>query len=341
MRIKSIEADQFGCYEYRIMNPTRALEKFGGHEIHSSQFLTPEERQALYDVYLIQRNYGTEMKYAFRWLKEHGCLTVYDLDDRVHTKEEGYEKNPGDYQKPETVEGLLDFIRTVDLITTSTKSLADFFRRYNSNVEILPNQLNLDKWNPIFERRQSRLWDGKIRIGFSGSYYHIPDIASIVDTLVKIMTKYPNVVLKFIGFHPKPFEKQLRPFTERIEYIPWMLPADYPKHLYDFDIGIAPLTQNLFNQCKSNCKWLEYSSLAIPSIGTQIEPYQEAIEKKLMLSGGSFNGLFQEQLERLIEDRNFREELGMKAREYVVENFSIEKNWLMWQEVYLKNLKKK
>ena len=43
-------------------------------------------------------------------------------------------------------------------------------------------------------------------------------------------------------------------------------------HNLDFDIGVAPLAYNVFNRSKSDIKVLEYASLGIPAVASDVRP---------------------------------------------------------------------
>jgi hypothetical protein len=43
------------------------------------------------------------------------------------------------------------------------------------------------------------------------------------------------------------------------------------------DVGIAPLTDNPFNRCKSDVKFQEYSALGIPAVYSDLPPYRDSV----------------------------------------------------------------
>ncbi len=54
-------------------------------------------------------------------------------------------------------------------------------------------------------------------------------------------------------------------------FIPWMM-----KNL-SWDVGIAPLEDTIFNRCKSDIKFLDYSALGVPGIYSRVPSYKETI----------------------------------------------------------------
>ena len=78
--------------------------------------------------------------------------------------------------------------------------------------------------------------------------------------------------------------------------------------------------------------------LEIPTIAqsfpTGDSPYEQNPEDKnyLLLAGNQEEWIAQ--IEKLINDKELRREMGRKAREYVEENYSIEKNAYKWRDAY-------
>ncbi len=51
----------------------------------------------------------------------------------------------------------------------------------------------------------------------------------------------------------------------------------YPAALarLDLDLALAPIEQNLFNECKSNLRLLEYGACAVPLVCSDVGPYRD------------------------------------------------------------------
>ena len=60
--------------------------------------------------------------------------------------------------------------------------------------------------------------------------------------------------------------EQMTGATDVIEH-PLMIAENYPK-MFTFDVGVVPLQQNLFNDCKSWIKGIEYAAAGIPFVVT-------------------------------------------------------------------------
>lgn len=113
--------------------------------------------------------------------------------------------------------------------------------------------------------RQKPASDGFIRVVYgSGTKTHDADFLEASAALLRLMESDPRVLLRIIGelSVPEAFDS----VADRIEYIPF---SDYPTYLgalAQCDISIAPLERSAFNDAKSNIKYLEASSVMLPSV---------------------------------------------------------------------------
>src|SRR5207237_1141145 len=100
------------------------------------------------------------------------------------------------------------------------------------------------------------------------------------------------------------------------------------------DIFIAPLLDNIFNRCKSNIKFLEYSALAVAGIYSRLAPYD-----KIVKSGE--NGLlattaeeWESALGQLIELPALRQTLAVGAMTTVRQNWLLSRCAPDWLRLY-------
>jgi hypothetical protein len=145
-------------------------------------------------------------------------------------------------------------------ITVSTEELGIKLSCYNEHVYVLPNLIDLTLW-----RKQAPRSCGPVVIGYAGTMTHASDIALLEPVLERLSAKYGNnVAFTFMGCATERLSK-----LAGFQFIPFELSFEaYAKKLQDtpFDIMLAPLEDNVFNRCKSNIKWLEYSSCGIAGV---------------------------------------------------------------------------
>jgi glycosyltransferase involved in cell wall biosynthesis len=216
-------------------------------------------------------------------------------------------------------------LNNADIVTVSTEYLKNKIEinihreERNKPYIIIPNYINNKLWS-TYKKIENK---DKIIIGWFGGSSHANDFDEIQSVLVNIMNKYDNIYLKLVGDIPllKGFEK----VADRFSFITWDGLYQYPRQIVDFDIGIIPLTNNDFNNCKSNIKWLEYGILGIPSIIINKEPYKMV---KHNVDGLLYNTPeeFETMLELLINNKEERNRIGNNAKEEILKNWTIENN---------------
>lgn len=84
----------------------------------------------------------------------------------------------------------------------------------------------------------------------------------------------------------------------------------------NFDIGLAPLQDTIFNRCKSPLKFYEYSIFGIPTAASNVVPY--SLECNYLINN-NYEDWF-EKLGALIASKKLRESVAEEAREWVLAN---------------------
>ncbi|MFU8773971.1 MAG: glycosyltransferase, partial [Anaerolineales bacterium] len=172
---------------------------------------------------------------------------------------------------------------------------------------------------------------------YIGGDSHTPDLAMVAPVLVEIAERYPEqVVFRFLG----------APIPDDIAALPnvgWTpsTTLDYANFAaslsdLDYDIFIAPLRDNHFNRCKSSIKYLEYSSLGVPGVYSNLPTYAQVVQhgKNGFLASDLDDWL--EQLILLVESPELRYEIGQQALETVRAEWLLSKHAKLWMQVYEK-----
>jgi hypothetical protein len=151
-----------------------------------------------------------------------------------------------------------------DVVTTSTAPLAEKMRRYHGDVRIVPNAIRREDWAGPRRPRREHI---RPRVGWAGGVSHAGDLAVIREVVRTLADELDWV---FFGMCLEDLRPCLAEFHKGVAF------ERYPAKLadLDFDLAIAPLEINAFNECKSNLRLLEYGALGTPVIASNITPYQ-------------------------------------------------------------------
>lgn len=218
---------------------------------------------------------------------------------------------------------IIEHLKLSNAVVTSTNFLKQSLSRFNDKIFVIPNCINFDVWNMNNEIDVS----DKVRIGWIGGANHDEDLRVLVDVIPKVIAKTGNAEFYFVHGIPQYIKDLTKIYPKNVKYtLDWSPIEKYPKFIskFGFDIGLAPLVMNKFNEAKSNLRWLEYSALKIPTIATDIQPYSESIDNDK--SGFIVSNNPQEWVDRIVElikSKSMRKEIGNNAYNKIKKEFNL------------------
>lgn len=345
--ILSNQLNEFsGCNYYRSVVPGKYLHKLGKHSvlitnkipsarstktfaddqgIIQTQQITGLDEAELekYDVFVFQRyymDYPAPIVGLVQWAKSKGRKVVYELDDLLT---EIPRHNPcfPDVMLPSTQTLIQFLLKNADVITCASTALKDKYQG-----KLLPNCLDFEVWDEALAIIPVK--HEKVRIGFVGGASHQEDLKMIAPVMKKLVER-GDVEVHIFGINPDwDVPCVVEEFTKVSRY-------PFRMRKLAFDIGIAPLVKDNFNQFKSNIKWLEYSALEIPTVASNERPY---VSIKDTTTGYLCNTLedWERNLTLLIENPKLRHRIGKQAHTWVRSRYDIVENWHLWEEAYKK-----
>lgn len=142
-----------------------------------------------------------------------------------------------------------------------------------SNIYRLPTYQIIDEDFSIQKTEEKPF----IRFGFMGTLKRDQDFAFVIPAIERVLKEYGSrIQIDFIGYVPE--ELRGRSEVNTFDFI-----YDYDEFRRFFrarkwDFALAPLSDTAFNRSKTNNKYREYSSFAIPGIYSDIVTYHSCIE---------------------------------------------------------------
>jgi glycosyltransferase involved in cell wall biosynthesis len=148
----------------------------------------------------------------------------------------------------------------------STPELAAAMRGAGvAEVAVVENALDQETLDLAAAIRAARApHDGVLITYGSGTKTHDTDFLQAAPALLRLLRARPEVRLRIVGELTLPAAFDM--MAERIERVAPVPYARYLALLGESDISIAPLEPSLFNDAKSNIKFLEASILGVPSV---------------------------------------------------------------------------
>ncbi|WP_135556435.1 glycosyltransferase family protein [Paenibacillus cymbidii] len=150
--------------------------------------------------------------------------------------------------------------------------------------------------------------------------------------LLNIMKKYGHLVeVYFWGQLPADFKG-----LKNVRKMPFE--RDYNKfvrsfYLEGFDIGIAPLKNDVFHRSKTNNKFREYGACRVAGIYSNVDVYTDCVVDghSGLIVDNDYDSWYKA-LESLIVDNDLRERIKENAQQYVKENHSINSALEVWRK---------
>ncbi|NIJ79037.1 GT2 family glycosyltransferase/glycosyltransferase involved in cell wall biosynthesis [Xanthomonas arboricola] len=273
-RVLALPADIEGCGHYRVIQPLRALREAGLAEgvLFNGYLEIAELARQDPDVVILQRQVGEARLDAMRRMKALSrAFKVYELDDYLPNLPL---KNAHRAQMPKDI---LKTVRRglgmVDRFVVSTPALAEAFAGLHSDIRVAENRLPPHWWESLPERPVRH--GGKPRVGWAGGASHTGDLELIADVVKELAGEVEWV---FMGMYPFALRQHIHQFQPgvQIDHYPAALAA------LDLDLALAPVEQNLFNECKSKLRLLEYGACGYPVIASDVRCYQGSLPVTLV-----------------------------------------------------------
>lgn len=157
----------------------------------------------------------------------------------------------------QTCDVVKECLKLADVVTVSTQNLKDAFLKYNSNIKVIPNAIDL-KVTPFKEIN----WEKKNKtVIWRGGESHTKDLLSVMKEIKELTFEVNDWSFIFFGGDKQFMNYVLKPQLneENTAFLEGQIYFQYVKILENIapSINITPLEDNIFNQSKSNIAWLE------------------------------------------------------------------------------------
>ena len=243
----------------------------------------------------------------------------YDIDDLVYDTEYT-DKIPYIDQMSESERNLYDdgvrrMGKTLDMceygITTTERLKTEMSKRLK-DVYINRNVASgkMVKYSKI-ALEEVKKDESKIIIGYlSGSLTHNDDFKMIMPAIIKILKEYDNVYLKIVGLLDLP--EEMKEVKDKVITSPFVDYKELPRLIRSIDINLAPLETSIFNEAKSENKWMEAALVKIPTVASNTGAFKTEIEDNK--TGFLVNDKdWYKALKRVIDNKELRDKVAENA----------------------------
>ena len=205
----------------------------------------------------------------------------------------------------------------------STSGLAEAMREAGlKTVHIVENALDIETLKAAQEiNSKAQHSDNIIRIIYgSGTKTHNIDFMEAAAAVAETLKKYPNVRFRYIGYLELPAD--FDDVKDQIEHIHFCNYTEYLAYLAECDISIAPLENFIFNDAKSNIKYLEASITKLASVCSPRAAFADAIEQGKTAFLADSKQQWLDAFDALIQDEQLRHNMAAAAYESVTQRYA-------------------
>lgn len=233
---------------------------------------------------------------------------IYDFDDAIwmlHTSSAnrrfGWLKFPG---KTAAI------CRLSTRVVVGNTFLADYARRFNPAVTVIPTSIDTERFRPVPKRREGK----PVIIGWTGSSTSQTHLEMFAPVLRDFFAKN-DAELRVVS--------NRQPDLPGVPHVwrPWTAEKEV-EEIGQFDVGIMPMPDDRWSLGKCALKALQYMALGIPAVCSPVGANSEVIQH-------GENGLLAATAEEwstslalLTRDHVLREQLGLAARLSVEDKYS-------------------
>jgi len=238
-----------------------------------------------------------------------GLPVVYDMDDAFFVP---YDENPRATMRRTLGGKLRPLIRGASACTCGNAHLAEYARPLCPRTLIVPTVVDTDRYVPV-ERRS----DPVPTIGWIGSPSTWPQLAPLLPLLSELSGE-GRARIKVIGAGAKAAATSV----PGMNVVPWSEATEIGD-VQAMDIGIMPLTDDLFVRGKSGYKLIQYMACGLPVIASPIGVNREIVHHGVngFLAGSPDE--WRSALDQLLGDSDLRRRMGAAGRRRAVERYSL------------------
>lgn len=268
-------------------------------------------RATRYDAVFLQREASLiGPAWSERLLRSRQPAIVYDFDDAIYLPYVSPTNRYLSYLKfPWKTRALC---RMAGAVVAGNDHLAEYARRYNERVFVVPSTVSLREYQPRPQPAPGRL----PVVGWTGSHSSLPYL-SLVRAPLQALRRRRAFRLLVIGVEH--FEV---PGVE-VECRPWSAESEV-RDLWDMDVGIMPLPDEPWARGKCGMKAIQYMGVGIPAVVSPVGANRDIVPDGIGGFHAATEAEWVEKLDLVLGDADLRHRLGAAARQGVSLRYSAE-----------------
>jgi len=224
---------------------------------------------------------------------------IFDFDDAIWLPRRGGSRVARALHRKRAVQ---DVLRCAAAVIAGNEFLAEYARRFNSNVTVVPTAIDTSRYPQAADSQQ---------IGWIGSRTTLPYLKPLKSVFAKLGVT-PRVIAagdpSALGF--------------RVDFRPWRLESELAE-LAQIGIGIAPLPDAPWERGKCGVKLLQYMACGIPVVASPVGVHNQIVQHGVNGYLAGEPAEWESYLRELMANPALRRQLGAAGRALVQRRYDI------------------
>ncbi len=243
---------------------------------------------------------------------------ILDYDDAVF---HNYDKSPNAVIRKLLGTKIYRLVHHAEYVITGSPYLTEVLQKYARRIVEIPTSVDYDRYNEAETTAISEKTNNNFRIGWIGSKTTSPNLLFLIPALKELQKKFA-VELVLIGFD-KFISQELQGVNHTL--YGWSEATEIPL-LKTFDVGIMPLTNDIFNNGKCGFKLIQYMACGLPTVSTPLVANVKINRSGLNLHATSAEDWIAALEEVYAKKVYYSNTVGALNRQIVKEFYSVEAN---------------
>lgn len=311
-----------GITQIRVAEPLRALLKRNDGELRLEAYpFVGHADLCRARVLVAQRGMARRHWSLMRWMQERGGAVVYELDDLLIDPAPHLMHGSVIQRAQHWVRRCLDL---ADLVTVSTQRLAEALSLPAERCRIVPNSALVREDRPLPGADPAApvtlLFAASDHLAGDGLLPALRALQAERGTRVQVVgigvaaadLAAAGIELRRVALLPRPR------FAQMVSELPNV-------------VGVIPLDASRFSACKSAIKWFDYAEVGVPTLASDLPPYQDVIQHDVtgaLVAGDEV--AWGRALRRAIDEPAWRTRIAQAARAEVRQRHAFEGTVQAW-----------
>jgi glycosyltransferase involved in cell wall biosynthesis len=330
VRVLAVGATHLPTFCIDINGPFSLLERQGRCVLRSRDIAEVSEADITWaDVVVIVRAFEPDALGVAMAARKARKWVIYSLDDNWFE----FPKNDTSLAKHINSEvnqaSLVSMVKTANLVKATTNEIKNSIIIHNKNCVVRAYGFDFEL---APDRPTPRDCD-YITIGYFGTVGRDDQFDIAIEALRNLQSVRSDIRLEFLGFNPKRAGE-----LENVTNISFL--KDYRASIEllrsrEWDIGLSPLDDNIFNRSKLPTKFRDYAAIGAAGIYSRIESYSSVVRNgKTGLLVGNTVREWTDALIGMCENKQLRENIAREAYREVRISLSAERAAEEWYSLF-------